>query len=911
MVSTHVLPRVVVAAPASGHGKTTVTSGLLAALRAHGLATAGFKVGPDYIDPGYHLLATGRPGRNLDPFLCPENLLVPLLLHGAATPDPADIAVIEGVMGLFDGRIGGDGYASTAHVARLLGAPVVLVLDGSALSRTAAAVVHGLATFEPGTRIAGVILNKTGSDRHAREITEALAATGVPVLGVLPRDAGIAAPSRHLGLVPAAERPEAAAALDLLAEQISERVDLTALLAIAHSAPPLVGEPWDPATALADAGCAIEDSTVEGSAVVCSAVGDSAIEGVVGPGTVITGPGGVITGVPGGAPVVAVAGGRAFSFCYPETLELLSAAGLRPVIFDPILDPALPEDVAGLYLGGGFPEVHARELAGNTGMIDSLRLAVASGVPTVAECAGLLYLCRALDGVPMVGAVDAEAIMTSRLTLGYRAAVADRDHLLAPAGRRVTGHEFHRTAVAPPASAQPAWLVDGHPVGFSLDPAGLGQPSVHASYLHLHWAGHPAVAARFAAAVHSYAADPAHTHRVSFSSPHQVVISEQNPGMGARAGASAGTGPGAEAPVAGPPGTASEAGPDLDHHGDRDVADGLVDLAVNVRLTEPPEWLAEVIRARVPDLAAYPDPSRARQAIAAAHEVDPTWVLPSAGGAELFTLLARARRWRAPVIVHPQFTEPEVALRSAGYTPRRVILTAAAGFRLDAESIPADADLVIIGNPTNPTGVLHPAATLRRLAVPGRLLVVDEAFLDAVPGEPETMIDPRMPPGVLVLRSLTKTWGLAGLRAGYAIGDPAMISDLAAQQPRWSVSTLAAAAMVACLAPEARSLAHAAAVRTAERREHLIAALAQVGLSVSPGPRTPFVLVDTAGWLPGDRPPGTVRQRLRDQGFAVRRGETFPGLGPDWIRLAVRDRATTDALASALRAIRNEAVTRR
>ena len=230
----HHLPRLVISAPASGHGKTTVATGLLAALRADGLDPAGFKIGPDFIDPGYHALATGRPGRNLDPFLCGEDQLVPLLLHGAAVPSPADVAVVEGVMGLFDGRMGADGWASTAHVARVIDAPIVLVLDISQVSRTVAAWVHGLHTFDPDTAISGVILNKAGSARHSTEVASALEATGIPVLGVLPRDAGVEAPSRHLGLVPVAERPEASASLDRLAAQIASRVDLTQVLAIAR-----------------------------------------------------------------------------------------------------------------------------------------------------------------------------------------------------------------------------------------------------------------------------------------------------------------------------------------------------------------------------------------------------------------------------------------------------------------------------------------------------------------------------------------------------------------------------------------------------------------------------------------------------------------------------------------------------
>ena len=314
-----------------------------------------------------------------------------------------------------------------------------------------------------------------------------------------------------------------------------------------------------------------------------------------------------------------------------------------------------------------------------------------------------------------------------------------------------------------------------------------------------------------------------------------------------------------------------------------------------------------MIRASVDDLAAYPDPRRARDAIADAHGVPVERVLPSAGGAELFTLLARARRWTAPVVVHPQFTEPESALRSAGYHPRRVILTREHGFRLDPTQVPTDADLVIIGNPTNPTGVLHPAEILHRLTRPGRLLVIDEAFMDAVPGEPETLISGASMAGVLVLRSLTKTWGLAGLRAGYAVGDPVVITALARQQAPWSVSTPAAEAMIACVSETARAIAATAAEEISRRRDHLLTGLTDLGLLVVPESRSPFVLVDSRGWLPGDHAPGTLRVRLRERGFAVRRGETFPGLGADWIRIAVRDEETTDTVIKTLRAIREEA----
>ncbi|HET9873381.1 MAG TPA: cobyrinate a,c-diamide synthase [Propionibacteriaceae bacterium] len=813
------LPRVVIAAPGSGHGKTTVATGLMAALRRSGLEVAGFKVGPDYIDPGYHSLATGRPGRNLDPHLCGPDQLAPLLLHGAQTPAAADIAVLEGVMGLFDGQLGGNGYASTAHVAALVDSPVILAVDISAASRTVAAVVHGLSTFDPTVRISGVILNKAGSTRHATEVTEALEATGISVLGTLPRDAGIFVPSRHLGLVPAAERDEARASLDRLAGQIAEHVSLTRVLEIAHSAAPLAAIPWQP-------------------------------EAVVRPSS-------------SGRPVVAMAGGRAFTFRYAETDELLRAAGCEPVTFDPVSDNRLPPGTAGIYLGGGFPEMHATELAANTALRADIAAAIRAGVPTVAECAGLIYLCSSMDGTPMVGALQAQAQMQLRLTIGYRTAIADHDHLLAVAGTRVTGHEFHRTTVQPAVGDASGWLIDGARSGFSADPAGLCRDTVHGSYLHVHWAGHPHLAQRFSDAVHACAA--------------------RSPAWHGR-----------------PAAAAVSLGHDLDYHGDSDIAAGMVDLAVNVRVQAPPRFLREAIEESLDHVAAYPRPQAAVSAIAAAHQVPESQVLPTSGGAEAFTLAARALAPRSPLVVHPQFTEPEAALRAAGHRPRRLTLDAAEGFVLNPTRVDDNADLIMVGNPTNPTGVLHPAESIRALVRPGRVVVVDEAFMDAVPGETESLLRHNLD-GVLVIRSLTKTWGLAGVRAGYVVGDAKIISLLRAQQQPWAVSTPALAATVVCLTPEAQAIAADAAEEFSRRRAVLLAALSSLDLDVAGTPRAPFVLVDTTSW---GGPAGWLRLALREQGFAVRRGDTFPGLGPRWIRIAVRDEQTTAALAKALQVIK-------
>ncbi|MFC0625245.1 cobyrinate a,c-diamide synthase [Kribbella deserti] len=445
------IPRVVVAAPSSGAGKTTVAVGLMAALRQAGHTVAGFKVGPDYIDPGFHAVATGRPGRNLDPMLSGEERVAPLFAHGCAG---ADIAVVEGVMGLYDGALGTEGYSSTAHVAKLLQAPVVLVVDASAAGRSVGAVVAGFVAYDTGVRIVGVILNKVGSDRHEAEVRAGVAPTGIPVLGVLRRDASVTVPSRHLGLVPADEqRGQALAAVDAAAALVRQGVDLEAFVAAARAAMPLETSAWDAS-----------------AEVVCDP--DAA------------------------RPVIAMAGGPVFSFRYTETAELLTAAGAEVISFDPLLDP-LPDRTAGLYLGGGFPEMHAEALSANVPLRREVAALVDRGLPVVAECAGLLYLCKSLDGHEMTGVLPAVAEMTSRLTLGYRTAVAATTSAWYDEGRRVRGHEFHRTAVTTSGGSSAWYLPDG--------PEGFATANLHASYLHVHWTATPDVPARFvaAAAVHA------------------------------------------------------------------------------------------------------------------------------------------------------------------------------------------------------------------------------------------------------------------------------------------------------------------------------------------------------------------------------------------------------------------------
>ncbi|MFJ9751801.1 cobyrinate a,c-diamide synthase [Streptomyces chartreusis] len=475
------VPRLVIAAPSSGSGKTTVATGLMAAFAARGLAVSPHKVGPDYIDPGYHTLASGRAGRNLDAYLCGPELVGPLFLHGARG---CDIAVVEGVMGLYDGAAGEGELASTAHVAKLLRAPVVLVVDASSQSRSVAALVHGFASWDPQVRVGGVILNKVASDRHEELLRDALDSAGVPVLGVLRRAAQVDTPSRHLGLVPVAERrAEAVDAVAAMGARVEAGCDLEALLGLARGAGALSCAAWDAAEALAPSpppplpvpnlGAAPPDPRVRPEGLR-----PQTPDGLDGTDRRVR---------------VAIAGGPAFTFSYAEHAELLTAAGAEVVPFDPLRDEQLPDGTAGLVIGGGFPEVYAAELSANEPLRKAVAALAQSGAPVAAECAGLLYLCRELDGLPMCGVLDASARMSERLTLGYRDAVAVGDSSLAVAGTRMRAHEFHRTVVEPGSGTAPAWGIRSPRRRIE----GFVQQGVHASYLHTHWAAEPGVARRF------------------------------------------------------------------------------------------------------------------------------------------------------------------------------------------------------------------------------------------------------------------------------------------------------------------------------------------------------------------------------------------------------------------------------
>ena len=446
------VPAVVIAAPTSGSGKTTVATGLMGALRQAGHTVAPFKVGPDFIDPGYHALAAGRPGRNLDPVLLGEQLIGPLYAHGALG---ADIAVVEGVMGLFDGRIGlgavTPAAGSTAHVAGLLGAPVILVVDARGQSHSIAALLHGFSTFDTAIRMAGVILNRVGSARHEQVLRQACQQAGIPVLGVIPRTAELELPTRYLGLVTAVEYGRRAMlAVEAMTALVAQHIDLAAVFAKAGSR--AADPPWDAAAAT---------------------------------GKVV-----------GGRVTVAMATGKAFSFGYAEHAELLRAAGAEVAEFDPLSD-RLPDGTDAVLLPGGFPEQFTAELAANDVVRAQIKQLVATGAPVHAECAGLIYLVSELDGHPMCGVLAGTARFTPQLTLAYRDAVAVAESPLYSVGQRVVGHEFHRTAITLTDSYQPAWVYRGQDIEAVRD--GVVHAGVHASYLHTHPAAAPEAVVRFVA----------------------------------------------------------------------------------------------------------------------------------------------------------------------------------------------------------------------------------------------------------------------------------------------------------------------------------------------------------------------------------------------------------------------------
>ncbi|MEH1853332.1 MAG: cobyrinate a,c-diamide synthase [Nostoc sp.] len=460
----------VIAGERSGVGKTTVTLTLLASLRRRDRLVQSFKVGPDYIDPMFHQHVTSLACRNLDPVLTSEAYIQQCF---ARHNQLSEYALVEGVMGLFDGVKSGEevgeqrrgaeegknqnaqcpmpnapcptDFASTAHIARLLDLPVVLVIDCSRLSGSVAAIAHGYRFFDPRIKIAGVVLNRVGSDRHLSLLKDSLEPLQLPILGVLRRQDNITIPDRHLGLVPTAELPELNALIDRLADLGDTCFDWQHLLPLLKSKP-LPSPPSPPSSPSS----------------------------------------------PSSPVKIAVARDRAFNFYYQDNLDLLQQLGAELVFWSPLEDADIPKDIQGMYFGGGFPEVFAQQLAENTSARDAVKTAILKGMPTIAECGGLMYLCEQIvdfegKSWPMAGVLPTSAVMGGRLTLGYRRAVALQDNLLVKTGTTVYGHEFHRSHLTS-TPTQPLFATSRYDCDENMGYEGWGLPAnVHASYVHLHW----------------------------------------------------------------------------------------------------------------------------------------------------------------------------------------------------------------------------------------------------------------------------------------------------------------------------------------------------------------------------------------------------------------------------------------
>lgn len=459
--------RIVIAGSASNVGKTTIAAGLMAAFRGFGLAVQPFKAGPDYLDPTYHTLAAGMPGRNLDSWLVPHDRLRACFAYAIRE---ADIAVIEGMMGLYDGLDYRGEAGSTAELAKLLDAPVILVLDVGAQARSAAATALGFLRLDPALRIAGFICNRVGGPGHCRGVKVAVEdATGLPVFGGVPHTDAVAIPERHLGLTPTSEQGDLRPLVGTLADVIAASCDLDTLLAIARDAPPLAAARENPL------GAALPADSVR--------------------------------------PLIAVARDPAFSFYYEDNLDLLRLTGADVVTFSPLTDTRLPEGTAGLYIGGGFPEIYAAALAANEPMRRRLHDAIAAGMPCYAECGGLMYLTQALiddagSHHPMVGVLPGQAVMSGRWPhLGYTTVRALRDTPLLRAGEEARGHEFHYSTWEDiPSDAPRAYTL--RDARGACTPDGYTRGNLLASYVHLHFWSMPTLAARFVASARESAVRP-------------------------------------------------------------------------------------------------------------------------------------------------------------------------------------------------------------------------------------------------------------------------------------------------------------------------------------------------------------------------------------------------------------------
>ncbi|ETT77511.1 cobyrinic acid a,c-diamide synthase [Paenibacillus sp. FSL R7-277] len=488
-------PRLVIAGTGSGSGKTTVTLGLMRAFARRGLKVQGFKCGPDYIDPAYHTAVTGHPSRNLDSWMTSSDYLQEYFLQASAD---ADLSVIEGVMGLYDGKEDTALTGSTAEIAILTASPVLLVVDVRSMGRSAAAIVLGFRQLEPQVQIAAVLVNRCGSEGHYRLVKAAIeAACGIPVIGWLPRDSGLDIPERHLGLLPAVERGELAPLFERAADMLEQGTDLERLLELAAAAPAVQGQPVSPEQEALLACMQMPDQQVRSltyAAELCNPAAQihKTQAGPAGPG-----------------PLIAVARDAAFNFYYADNLELLAREGAKLVYFSPLSGEGIPPEADGIYLGGGFPEEFAAVIAANQLFLSGLRSAAAAGMPLYAECGGYMVLARSLTDRnsrvhEMAGIVPAHTVMQERrAALGYREVTALHDCLLLKQGERLRGHEFHYSVMS---------YLDGEARNYAYESKGRGgsQPegyisgSIMAAYAHIHLASHLPAAARLVAACRAY-----------------------------------------------------------------------------------------------------------------------------------------------------------------------------------------------------------------------------------------------------------------------------------------------------------------------------------------------------------------------------------------------------------------------
>lgn len=438
-------PRVIIAATSSGSGKTTITVGLLAALKARGLDVQSYKIGPDYIDTGWHELASGKISHNLDSWLVGSDKLKEIF---AATASGADISIIEGVMGLYDGGRGG--ISSTAEISKLLNAPVILVIDAKSMGTSAAAVALGFREFDHSVNLAGVILNRLGSDSHKKIIVDALDTLGIKCFGAVKRNDEFILPERHLGLVPTMEN-NSADVIQKICAAVERQVDVDALIALAKNAPPI---PNSSKT------YNLKPKTLK----------------------------------------IAVARDEAFNFYYGESLSELEKRGAEIVFFSPLNDEHLPENISGLIIGGGFPEMFAARLEQNKNLRAEIFNAANAGLPIFAECGGFMYLMKNLidfDGksFEMCGVLDGAATMTNKLqSVGYVEAEILHDCAIGKAGDKIRAHEFHFSTAE--TSDEKIFKCTRMRTGKEYF-AGAVKKNLVASYLHIHFAGSPSAAKSF------------------------------------------------------------------------------------------------------------------------------------------------------------------------------------------------------------------------------------------------------------------------------------------------------------------------------------------------------------------------------------------------------------------------------